>query len=750
MQKVFQHCSVVVLLFLFLFSFQDSAAQCVLLGNVTDTQSAIPVVKASIFIPELNIATTSNELGFYQFVNLPKGVFTIQFSCLGYKTSIQSVSVKDSVNTVNTVISESIMETKEVIILGTRNESEKETSSQVVTLSQKEMRENGALSISDGISKLPGMSQLSTGTGISKPVIRGLYGNRIQTQTMGVRFDNQQWQDEHGLGLSDVGIDKVEIIKGPVSLIYGSEAMGGVLNIIEEKPAPIGETVHDMNMKFFSNTLGNSADFGIKKSTEKKNWRIRLGAEMQGDYQDGNNHRVLNSRSQGYYIKAGYGFKKRNWISAINYMSSFNQFGFISIDNQDSKDLDGRWNRKMDGPKHIVFFNILSTQNTVFLKKSKLKINVGVHKNSRLENEGGGSISLNMLLNSYSGTLQWIKKFGDKLELITGTDVLAQTNTNYGARVIIPDANLIETSLFAFLKQHYHRIIIESGIRYDRKQIHTFETANLNAPSTEIHPFNHGFNSLNGALGACFNITESWNIKANASSGYRAGNLAELSSNGLHEGTYRYEIGNTNLKTEQNLNTELSFNYDGKQISFSIVGFNNCFANYIYLSPTNTEYYGFSIYRYVQKNATLQGGELLFDVHPQAIKWLDVSANYSLLKAKTDDGFYLPFIPANRLQSQQKFETDRIGVLKNAYFKVDENYVFAQNTPGQFETKSPSYFLLDAGLGAQVNFKKRILNTSVNASNLLNNTYYDHLSRFKYYEINNIGRCISVNINLIF
>src|SRR6185369_11396047 len=150
------------------------------------------------------------------------------------------------------------------------------------------MPENGALSLSDGIAKIPGVSQLTTGAGISKPVIRGLFGNRIQTVLLGLRFDNQQWQDEHGLGLSDVGVERVEIIKGAASLLYGSEAMGGVLNIIEEKPAPMGKTQSDVSMQLFSNTYGIATDAGVKHSNEKCNWRLRIGEVSHGDYSDGN------------------------------------------------------------------------------------------------------------------------------------------------------------------------------------------------------------------------------------------------------------------------------------------------------------------------------------------------------------------------------------------------------------------------------------------------------------------------------
>ena len=120
------------------------------------------------------------------------------------------------------------------------------------------MRASGAFNLSDALAKLPGVNQLTTGVGISKPVIRGLYGNRVLAIISGLRFDNQQWQDEHGLGLTDMGVDRVEIIKGPASVLYGSDAMGGVLNVIEEKPAAVGAIARDLNAQLFSTTYGLS------------------------------------------------------------------------------------------------------------------------------------------------------------------------------------------------------------------------------------------------------------------------------------------------------------------------------------------------------------------------------------------------------------------------------------------------------------------------------------------------------------
>jgi iron complex outermembrane receptor protein len=641
-----------------------------------------------------------------------------------------------------------LQQLKEVEVSSTVNTYSNETALNLSNLSVDQIRQAGAFNISDGLSKVPGISQMNTGVAISKPVIRGLYGNRIQTVLSGLRFDNQQWQDEHGLGLTDIGIDRVEIIKGPATLLYGSEAVGGVINVIEEKAANEGTTVGNLNTRFLSNTYGNATDIGFKGNKNNKNWRIRAGIESDGDYSDGSNTRILNSRFNGYYLKGTYGFKKNNWASTNNYNASLNNFGFIMADNRDAKTIDNRLSRTMDGPHHTVILNILSSENIIRLKQSILKLNFGAQSNIRLEDEGGGEVSLNMHLNSLIYNLQWIKILRPKTELVIANQSILQNNINFGKRIIVPDANLGETGLSVFLNQKIGKIIFEGGIGGNYRHIKTFETGNLNTPDKEIKPLERSLPSLNGMAGATINPNNYWNIKISGSTGFRSGNMAELASNGLHEGIYQYEIGDPNLKAEQNYNVEGAINYTAKQLTFSITAFNNYFNNYIYLAPTTENYFGIEVFRYNQKNANLYGGEAALIIKPNALKGAELTTNFATVTGVLYDGSNLPFIPANKIHTELKYIFDIKTVAKDFYVLAGNDYVFAQNNPSAHETRTDSYYLFNAGCGTHLKIKNQFLNISVACNNLLNKNYYDHLSRFKAYGIHNIGRNIVLNIQL--
>ena len=618
----------------------------------------------------------------------------------------------------------------------------------ITSVTLQSLKQTGALNIGEALAKLPGISMLSTGSGINKPVIRGLFGNRIQIRVAGLRFDSQQWQDEHASGINDVGISKVEIVKGPASVIYGPDAVGGVINVLDEEPAPLNTIKVDLNTAFYSSTLGNATDIGISKTLEKAHWHIRAGIETHGDYSDGNNDRVLNSRYDGYYLKAGYGFHKRNWKSENNFQFSANRYGFVFESGTYHLINDTRYSRSFASPHHTVIANVLSSLNTIQLKSSELKLDVGLISNLRQEQEGGNMISLNMLLNTVSVQVAWLKTFDNGIKLQVGQNDQFQNNKNLGSRTIIPDASNGDVGAFALVSKLVgHVALFEVGISYNLRAINTQQTGNINGPGQEIQPFSKVLHSLNGTAGVTISSKRlDWILKVNGASGTRAPNLAELSSDGLHEGTSRFEIGDTKLKNEQNLNGEVSVDYKSKYFSAGVAGFINRFFDYIYLNPTAEYHFGFQIYRFLQKSATMEGGEANVDIRP-GIQWLTLHADYSMVIGKTDDGNYLPYMPAFKINSEIKATHD-IKKLKSAFAKVGVSYCFKQNSPAQFETPTPNYYLLNAGFGTTIPIKRGEIIISLIGNNLLNKTYVDHLSRYKYFGLYNMGRNITLSLNI--
>jgi iron complex outermembrane recepter protein len=648
-----------------------------------------------------------------------------------------AVGINAQTDTIRTVILNSVY-------VAEKKPSFSTTSRDVVAITGTEMKEKGAQTVPEALATLPGVSQLTTGA-ISKPVIRGLYGNRILINVAGLKLEDQQWEDEHGLGISDVGIERVELIKGPASLMFGSDAMGGVVNIIEENLPEPGMTKQDLNFKLFSNTYGIGLDYGYKKAA-RNILLIRGGIESHADYSDGDGKRVPNTRFALYNLNLGYFIHHPHFNSENRVLASFNEFGFIA----DSTDLDEdrrdkRLSRKFENAHHSVLFLMLSSVNSFHVnERTEWNVTLGIQNNYRLEQERSNRVDLSLMLTTFSLNTSIRNKLGDHWTWTNGVAGMLQTNTNHASRIIVPDATLAEGSAFSYAnrRQQFNNWngVLEAGLRYDHRQISTRQTGSLNPPTSEIPPFNRGFDNLNGSLGESLNLGNLL-LKLDLSSGFRSGNLAELAANGLHEGTPYWYIGNPKMKVEQCLNADISASWQHKWLYLRGSVFRNRFLHYIYLRPTDDEYYGFKIYRFEQTNATLQGFEA--GVSIESKERFNISLDYSFLDAKRDDGSWLPFSPANRVLFDSKYFLPNLpSHWQNGFISFGMSFTPTQNHIDIDESSTPGYWLFQAGAGVSIRSVRFLLT----CRNLTNQLYFDHLSRNKYYGLFDMGRNIVMNI----
>jgi len=617
------------------------------------------------------------------------------------------------------------------------------TSRNIVAITNTEIKESGAQTLSDALASLPGVSQLTTGA-ISKPVIRGLYGDRIAVNINGIRLEDQQWEDEHGLGLSDVGIERVELIKGPAALLFGSDAMGGVVNIVEEDEFEQGVTRQNINFKLFSNTYGIGLDYGLKKSG-KNTFILRSGAESHADYSDGSDTRISNTRFGLYNLKSAYILRREHWKSENRMLLSFNQFGFIADTSEiHESDKEPRLSREFEDAHHNVLLVMLTSMNSIQLNETtELTGTVGFQSNHRTEQERGEEVDLNLLLNTATLNFSLKKKLRSNWTWTNGTATRFQNNKNFGERIIVPDARIFEGSLFSYVKKRFGSGPVdanfEAGLRYDYLHITTLQTDTFNLPGSAMPPFNRGHNEFSGSVGQSI-ILKNLVLKADIGTGFRAGNLAELSANGLHEGTPNWYIGDPDLKLEECLNADVSVSWHSKWLTLHGSVFRNGFKNFIYLRPTNDEYSGYKIFRYEQTDATLKGFEA--GVSFEKNKVFNVSMDYSFLDARKKDGSWLPLMPANRFLFKSKyFIPAKNTILENPFLSFGFDYMEAQNNIDLYESATPGYWLFHVGAGVTFHSLRFMLT----CRNLTNTLYYDNLSRLKYYGLYDMGRNFVLN-----
>ncbi len=521
-----------------------------------------------------------------------------------------------------------------------------------------------------------------------------------------------------------------------------------LINLLEEEKPKTDKKVADLSLTYNSNTNGGQLQAGYLESKGNKWWRLRIGTDNHADYTDGNNQRILNSRFDGYYLKSTYGFTKNKWTSTTNYSFAFNRFGFINNDTYTFINPDNRWSRSLsNNPAHLVLLNLLSNENRIiFSPKWKLSVNLGIQSNKRMENEGGGNISLNMHLITLQGLGKVEYTLNDKHKFIFSTYHSWANNTNYGARKIVPNAIMQESNLSVnYEYQRSEKLIWEQGFGIGEKNITTFRTSMVNDPNKEIQPFSKIAPYVNLFSGVSFNPTQRINLKANLATGVRMANLAELSSDGLHEGVFTYEIGNPNLKNEQVYSANVFVTYELPKFSFTCSPFLSYFNHYIYLSPTAEKWFGFPVYRYLQKDVTQYGMEVSSAY--ALTKQLNLKVGYSGMTSKTSSGEYTPFIPAHKLSPQLNYKfTSKKKSLISCHTQLEYNV--AQHRTAPLEKSTPAYLLWHAGIVVKPKSDK--LTFSLTANNILNKVYIDHLSRFKSFGIYNMGRNFVVNCSYTF
>ncbi len=288
---------------------------------------------------------------------------------------------------------------------------------------------------------------------------------------------------------------------------------------------------------------------------------------------------------------------------------------------------------------------------------------------------------------------------------------------------------------------------MQAGIRFDSRKIES-EAARNPLDVDFIPALNKTFTSFTAALGAKLDFVENLSTRINFASGFRAPNLAELTSNGIHEGTNRYERGNQNLTNEQNFQTDVALEYRNKHIEFFANGFYNAVNNYIFISPTDEIIDETPVYDYLQNDAALYGGEFGFHLHPHPLDWLHLESSFETVTGKLSNDDYLPLIPANSLRNTLRVELHDGEIRKfSAAFVTLEN-TFDQKNASDFETRTAGYSLLSAGIESSFQLQKVMLKLGINGTNLTDKEYISHLSRFKPDGIFNIGRSINVNLKL--
>ena len=741
MKKLFIICILIL-------SYHIINAQNKITGKITDHNN-LPLPGATIFIPDLNKGIIANRDGKYELTNLPIGKVTIQYSFIGYINAIETVELKGEAVELNIKLKNTTIEAGEVIISGYYNSTQHDNAVKIDVLKLDLLTSKNSANFSEVLTRVPGVDMISKGSGVSKPVIRGLSMNDILVLNNGVRFENYQYSSHHPLGIDEFGIEDIEIIKGPASLLYGSDAIGGVINLIKEKPASVNSVSGDYNMQLFSNSLGMTNNFGIKAASKKIFGGIRIGQKTNADYLQGGGAFVPNSRFNEISLKANTGFTDK--IGTFSLFYDFNNQKLGMVEDEAISEVVKR------GRKNVIWYeefnnHLLSSQNKLYFGIFKLEIN-SAYQNTELTHFGEAAvheIQMRLATLTYEAILHLPSKLNS--EYIIGFQGLNQTNKNVNNRetLLLPDAKTNNYSAFSLLQYtFFNKLKLQTGLRYDNKSVTTQVIGLPETPDTYRPALQKDYGSFSGSFGATYNYSEFLLFRANLAAAYRTPNLAELTSNGPHE--LRFEIGDHNLAPENSYETDVNIHYHIDNFLIDIAGFYNNINNYIFISPTGeTTSSGMNIYRYEQADSYLFGGEAGFHFHPKTMKWLSLEPTFSIVTGKKKNGAFLPFIPAHKLQFELRAEKENLLFLRNAFVSVFTCTAFDQNNTAFEETPTKGYTLLDLSIGGKIKIKNQLMSVTISGNNLFDTKYIDHLSTLKEVGLFNPGRNIGINIKIPF
>lgn len=711
---------------IFQFSFQFLKAQS-FEGLILDKKDNTPIPFVEIYFVDLHTGTTTDDNGIFTIEHFNQKKIHLQITYIGYKTIDEIIDI-ESVKKKTFYLEESHYKLEEVLISTSTSRLQRESIVSVYREKMSELQKTAPITLAESISNIAGVEQNTTGVGIGKPIIRGLSGNRIVTYAQGIRIENQQFGDEHGLGVGEIGIESVEVIKGPASLLYGSDALGGVLFFVDERYTKHDTYETQFQSKFLSNTLSTINDIGFKIHKGEFKFNVFASYASHADYQLPNNNRVFNTRFDEKNVKTAFGFNSKNWISNIRYSFLQNNFGITegaSINNSTS--------RKFELPFQTINNHNISIENNFTLNDSKLKTTLGYTSNYRREFEDDrNEQALGMYLNTFTYNLKWNSPiFKERFDFIIGSQGMFQKNNNNGEEILIPNANTTDLGLFTVANLKWNKLQLQAGLRFDNRKIDTKTTDNILA-------FENSYSGTNFSFGAVYK-QEKTKFRANISSGFRAPNTSELLSDGVHEGTNRYEKGNRNLTNENATQIDFSFDYSEEHFKFSVNPFYNYIKNYIFLTPTGNTIDSDPEFEYLQTNAFLYGGEMGFHYHPHHLHWLHLESTVSTVFAEDSDRNSLPLIPQTKLNTRinTEFSANKKWSFTSVY--LQHIYKFKQPKISIFETETKNYHLINLGTTIEIQTKNNPIKINTGIKNVLNTKYTDHLSRFKNLGIQNQG-----------
>lgn len=718
----------------------QSAGAPSLTGVVRD-ESGAPIPDVVVAVVELSRSASTDPSGRYRIAGLLPGTYRVSFQRLGHRPALLPVTLMSGEQTLDAMLRTTLVELPPVQVSASAAPTTALESPQPVgVLGGDALREALAASLGETIGAMPGVRNWSTGSGVGKPMIRGLRNDRVLVLADGQRTDFQGWGDEHGPQVESADADRVEVIRGPASVLYGSDALGGVVNVIpRDLPTAFGEApfVHGrVTGAWSSNGEGRDGRIALEGASEGVGLRGSLTGRTHGDQRT----------PTGPLANSGYDALTGSLETGVRGAWGAWSLRFTHRDetvriHEDPLEEPGAT------PNQRIVDDLVHFGALMPVGGGRVRFDAGWQRNDRREFEerDAPDVALGLLARTWNAGVRWHHAPWGRWQGLFGASLQRERFTGSGEEALIPDSRTLDAGLYAFEETERGRWRFSLGVRADTRALDASAQ-----PELGVTQQSRRHDAVTGNAGVLYRLAEPAALVLNVGRGFRAPSTFDLFSNGVHEGTVAFERGDPALSVERSLNADLALRVQTGRLHGEVGGFVNQIRDFIYSRPTGTfdDESGFQIFDVVQGDAQLTGFEASADLHLDRAWHVLGSIDWVRGDNQTADQ-PLPWIPPLRIEGGMRYEAERVAALRHPHLSLTCSWNAEQTRLDPDDLATDAHTLLHAAAGCDLPFYGHAIGLEVVARNLADTRYRDFLSRYKAYA-DAPGRDVRVQASVAF
>ncbi len=773
------------------FSFCFTMHSQTISGHILDRKNA-PLEGAVITLYPSKKSTISNDKGFYSFAFTKKDTLTfLEVNHIAFLKERADISNHKDISSINIILKEAVTDLEEVVLLQPRGfQNITDNSQSVITINKDFISKSNMSTFADALEALPGLNTMNLGVGIAKPMIRGMGFNRILVNNRGIKQEGQQWGADHGLEIDPFDVENVEIIKGPASLLFGSDGIGGVINIKDNSPLSESGNIISLNSVYQSNNHAISNSLDWKGRQNKWFYEARITYQDYGDYTvpadqfeyAGFNlpifdNRLKNTAGNEIHFSASLGYTSERFKTHLKF-TSFNQkagifTGAIGLPRSYNLQHNGDF-RNIDFPRQENQHHMITSNTTLNLGTQKLEIDLGYQRNIREElsfpgahgiaaNQVSSNLALGLYLDTYTANVKYEINPNTNHRILFGSQFQYMENDKDGFEYLLPVFNSFQAGFYHYQLLHINDDwTVNAGIRYDygthdiQRHLQLIYDRGTLQPTGEFMErtpeFDRNFNNISGAAGVVYKVNKENHLKLNLGNSFRFPTAIELSSNGVHHGNFRHEIGDQNLQIEKGYQADFTYLHQSENTYLELSTFYAIYQDYIYLSPTGNFSFlasGGTMWQYQQNDAIFNGFEIAashqFPFHLKTDIVVDFVQNIN-----RDTRLPLPLTPAPSVLTSIEFNRflNTSKTFDEEYIFISGRYNFEQDQIDRNESVTQDSFIIDAGLGFNVHIKSQPIRCKLTINNVFDVEYFNHISRYRLINLTEPGRNITLSAQI--